>query len=98
MAFSEGQIVALVTGSITSVVGLVGYVASRYGTFANRQTEIEKNLLAQITLNATRLDAMEKERSALEAAFRTQIAAVERERREIEQHFRDVIAKQDIEI
>jgi flagellar motility protein MotE (MotC chaperone) len=95
---SEGQVVALLTVAGTIVVGAVGQVAAKYGTFTSRQTELEKNLLEQVKMNATRIDTIERERTALEASFRVQLEAAATERRVIEREFREQLRKLEQEM
>lgn len=98
MALNDGQMVALLTAAGTVVVGTIGYVSARYGTFTNRQTEIEKNLLEQVKANSTRIDNLERDKTAMEAAFREQLEAGARERRDIEAYFRNIIEHHEHEI
>lgn len=95
---SEGQIIAGLTAVLTGVVGIGGWIANRYGTFSNRQTEIEKNLLEQVKNNAARIDNLVRDQVAMEAAFRAQLDAGARERRDIETYFRNIIDTNEKEI
>jgi len=105
MHYTDGQIVAMLTAAGTVIVGTIGYVSARYGTFTNRQTEIEKNLLEQLKTakteileNAKRIDNLERERTAMESAFRVQIEQGAKDRREIEAYYRAVVEKQERDI
>jgi hypothetical protein len=98
MALNDGQLIALITGAGTVIVGTIGYLSSRYGTFSSRQTEIEKNLLEQMKATGLRLDSVEKERSLLETSYRAQLDLAAKERRLIEQEFRSVIDQLEKEI
>lgn len=98
MALNDGQIIGGLTAVLTAIVGAGGWIANRYGTFTNRQTEIEKNLLEQIKTNSARLDAGERERTAMESAFRTQLEEAAKERRAIEREFRATMNEMEKEI
>lgn len=67
---TDGEKVAWIAAASASVVGLIGFIGVRTGLMVNRRTSIEQMALA-------RLEAVEKQKAALEARLETREALID---------------------